>query len=119
MIILFRLIPAYAMVIQPVSIASVRLRKFRPQSTREAWTFGIFATEKIPAGIFLYELMGLMAENPYQKHSDLSEVYPHPAQNKGQSPRVLFGPIRFVNHECQSNCEVRTLPDFHASSFNL
>lgn len=117
-VIWLRLIPAYAMVVQPVP-ASIHLKKFRSQLDSNSWTFGIFATEKIPAHTIIYELMGLMAQNPYEHHSDLSEIYAHPDQKKGQGPRVLFGPIRFINHECRkSNAEVCILLDYCMHLFN-
>lgn len=119
MVIWLRLIPAYAMVIQP-KIASVRLKTFRPQPDSESLMFGIFTTEKIPAGTYIYELIGLMAQTQYENHSNLSEIYAHPDQNKGQGPRVLFGPIRFLNHECKlSNVEVRNVLDSCVRSFNI
>ncbi|EDR01622.1 uncharacterized protein LACBIDRAFT_310701 [Laccaria bicolor S238N-H82] len=68
--------------------------------------FAIFATRDLVEGEILYPLMGLMASDSRAEHSRLSEIHPHPSQvklEKGRmDPRVLVGPLRFINHTCHS-----------------
>ena len=71
MVIWLRLIPAYAMVMQQM-LASAHLKKVQSQLDSNSWMFGLFTTEKIPAGTIIYELMRLMAQNLYEQHLDLS-----------------------------------------------
>ncbi|KAF8803048.1 SET domain-containing protein, partial [Phlegmacium glaucopus] len=68
--------------------------------------FGVVARNVLHKGIYLYELLGMMAADSEAMHSRLSEIFPHPTQKKGTDPRILFGPARFINHDCKlSNVE--------------
>jgi hypothetical protein len=69
--------------------------------------FGVVAGMDIPEGVYIYELMGMMAADTEAPHSRLSEITPYPSQRKkGKKPRVLLGPARFINHDCCPNVEV-------------
>lgn len=70
--------------------------------------FSVVARKNLPEGIYIYELTGMMAADGEAIHSRLSEITPYPSQRKvkGCQPRVLFGPARFINHDCNPNVEV-------------
>jgi len=70
--------------------------------------FSVEARKDIPGGVYIYEMMGMMAADTEATHSKLSEITPYPSQRKkkGKEPRVLFGPARFINHDCCPNVEV-------------
>jgi hypothetical protein len=62
----------------------------------------------------IYPLIGLMPVDARAEHSRLSEIHPHTSQvgqkAKAEKPRILVGPLRFVNHACRSyNAEVSDL----------
>ncbi|KAJ7873255.1 hypothetical protein B0H14DRAFT_3560037 [Mycena olivaceomarginata] len=67
--------------------------------------FGIIAKHPIAKGEKIYELAGQLSKDSVDDQKQditthLSEMY---AWDK--SRRVLFGPIRFVNHSCHYNAE--------------
>lgn len=70
--------------------------------------FGIFARVDLKRGEFIYELTGLLAADDEADRTELSVI-----QTKADDPktlgysRVLFGPLRFINHQCTTpNAEV-------------
>jgi hypothetical protein len=78
--------------------------------------FGIFAKQDIPAKVPIYELAGLLSSDSVDgdaksKTTSLSEMY-----GPNGSTRVLFGPIRFVNHSCGFNSVVSCV---HGTSINF
>ena len=71
--------------------------------------FGVEASRKFSKGEYIYELVGLVPMDGSENHSELSAITPHIDQELGEAlePRVLFGPIRLINHHCkQYNVEV-------------
>ena len=76
----------------------------------QAGTLGlaIHATRSIPEGQRIHELVGLMPSDNRWPSSDVSRIKPSSAHNQSRRvERVLFGPIRFVNHVCATpNVEV-------------
>jgi hypothetical protein len=70
--------------------------------------FAIHARRAIQENEVIHELIGMMPLDNDTPHSRLSEITPHPAHNQSaQDPRILFGPIRFINHLClHFNAEV-------------
>ena len=62
--------------------------------------FGIKAKEDIPTDVFIPELLGLMASDTEADHSGQSAIAPHPKQTGPREPRMMIGPLRFVNHIC-------------------
>ena len=62
--------------------------------------FGIKAKEDIPTDVFIPELLGLMASDTETDHSGQSAIAPHPKQTGPREPRMMIGPLRFVNHIC-------------------
>ena len=70
--------------------------------------FGVQATRAIGEGEYVYELSGLLSIDNNTPHTRLSESTPF--GDSSQDLRVLFGPIRFVNHQCINfNAEVRRI----------
>ena len=69
--------------------------------------FSVVAKIDLPEGVYVYQLFGMMAADSEAIHSRLSEIIPYTSQRKkGKHPRVLFGPARFINHDCCPNVEV-------------
>lgn len=70
--------------------------------------FSVVAVKDLPKGAYLYQMFGVMAADTEAAHSKLSEITPYPSQmrTKGKEPRVLFGTLRFINHNCSPNVEV-------------
>jgi len=78
--------------------------------------FGVEAARNFCKGEYIYELVGHVPIDSLAKHTDLSVTVPHVNQGEALEPRVLFGPIRFINHHCkQYNVEVSNLHLFHVS----
>ena len=97
-----RCIGAYALIIQPNS--TVRL--YKPRLGQQVHLgFGVRAAQNIHQEDYVYELSGMLATDNETPHTRLSETIPFGSTNQDQ--RVLFGPIRFVNHRCvHFNAEV-------------
>lgn len=105
-----RLLAAYGMVVEGCS-ADVRLKVIL---TGGHLQFAVTATRDLPKGVYLYELAGIMAADTEALHSRLSEITPHRSQGKGTVPKILFGPARFVNHDCKNaNVEVGLTVSLH------
>lgn len=70
--------------------------------------FAIHAAKAIEKGHAIHELIGLMPKDGKAKHSEVSSVKPSVYHNQStRVERVLFGPIRFLNHICSTpNTEV-------------
>lgn len=69
--------------------------------------FGVEACRKFCKGEYIYELVGLEPIDGSARHTELSVIVPHIDQGEALEPRVLFGPIRFINHHCKKyNVEV-------------
>lgn len=69
--------------------------------------FGVQASRKFCKGEYIYVLVGLMPTDSLAKHTELSAMVPHKDQEETMESRVLFGPIRFINHHCEMyNVEV-------------
>lgn len=99
-----RCISAYALIVQPTSVARLYKRKMNDNELG----FGVRATRPIVKGEYLYELSGLLAIDNDTPHTRLSESTPF--GDLPQDVRILFGPIRFVNHQCIGfNAEVSPL----------
>jgi hypothetical protein len=69
--------------------------------------FGVRACRDFLAGEYVYELAGLVPTDSSADHAGLSAIMTHVDQGETLESRVLFGPIRFVNHHCTaSNVQV-------------
>ena len=75
---------------------------------QESLGFAIHATAAITTGSEIRELAGLMPKDGRAKHSEVSCIRPSSEHNQSSRvQRVLFGPIRFINHICDKpNAEV-------------
>ncbi|RXW11893.1 hypothetical protein EST38_g13962 [Candolleomyces aberdarensis] len=112
------IIAAYAMVIHPES--SIRLRAV-PMGPNSTVGFAIFARRDIPKNTKIWEAIGMVPGDNEAVHSELSSITTTKDQN--QTPgaeRVLYGPIRMINHRCRSYnaefCSVRRTSAFIAWS---
>ena|ERR1700734_1598946 len=77
------------------------MQEHQPAGRGEKYQFGVKAIEDIPTNVFIPELLGLMASDTEADHSGLSEIAPHPKQTGPTEPRMMIGPLRFVNHICK------------------
>jgi len=69
--------------------------------------FGVKACRVFHVGEFIYELAGLVPKDNLADHSNLSCILTHVDQAEPLEDRVLFGPIRLINHHCTgSNIQV-------------
>lgn len=93
------------MVINPSSIVKLSCIRLGQEETLG---FAIHATKPIPKGLHIHELMGLMPGDNKWPSSEVSRIKPSSVHNQSNRvERVLFGPIRFVNHICTTpNIEV-------------
>lgn len=80
--------------------------KIKTSKDDDTHGFSIRATRDLVAEEMLYPLIGLLASDSTAEHSHLSELRPHLSQVQEQAetekPRVLIGPLRFINHACNS-----------------
>ncbi len=70
------------------------------QPPAQKFQFGIKAKVNIPQDVFIPELLGLMATNTSTEHSQLSIITPHSKNTGPRDPRIMIGPLQFVNHLC-------------------
>lgn len=60
------------------------------------------ANVDLDKGEYIHELIGLHASDNITKHTELSAIYPHPTHEGVSESRVFYGPIRFLNHACDT-----------------
>lgn len=103
-----RCISAYALAIHPESC--VRLQKIRMGRTQD-WGFGLFARRPIAKGSTVWEAVGMCPVDGSSSHSELSCIKTAEGQNlPAGSERVMYGPLRMVNHRCRTfNAEVESI----------
>lgn len=62
-------------------------------------------------GTVVLELCSSMSSDEFQPSPEIASPHELPLvrpQVEGTpSPRLLLGPLRFVQHDCEPNCEVR------------
>ncbi|KAF9522475.1 hypothetical protein CPB83DRAFT_899611 [Crepidotus variabilis] len=89
---------AYTLVINPNASVKLSTINISPDKVKG---FAIHSTKFIPKDFTIKELVGLMPYDNNTAHTRLSEITPAPSQDQqlGQV-RILFGPIRFINHLC-------------------
>ncbi|KAJ7806189.1 hypothetical protein B0H14DRAFT_3152985 [Mycena olivaceomarginata] len=66
--------------------------------------FGIVVSVPLLAGEYIYELTGLLSVDGNAEHTRLSEI--RAADN---TVRILFGPLRMLNHDCNPNAEYESI----------
>jgi hypothetical protein len=69
--------------------------------------FGIVAKEDLPPDTFLYELAGMLSVDYVDDTTNVITTRLSEIRAVDGTKRVLFGPIRFVNHSCDANAVVR------------
>ncbi|KAJ7840174.1 hypothetical protein B0H14DRAFT_3458263 [Mycena olivaceomarginata] len=91
---------AYCILLAPWSAVRIRTHSLNPDSARE---MAIHAKHEIAQGECVYELAGQLAADAASKskHTDLSTM-----RSCDRTKRILFGPIRWVNHHCDANTQV-------------
>lgn len=70
-------------------------------------TVGLFATQAIPASTEILETCGSMSLD--QCMSGISVILPTMSQRGVSSQRLILGPFRFANHDCNPNSHVHLL----------
>lgn len=77
--------------------------------TDQGLGFALYARRRIPEGAIIWEGIGMCPGDSNCPHSDLSCITIAPGQNQpAGSERILYGPLRMVNHRCQTfNAQVR------------
>ncbi|KII86353.1 hypothetical protein PLICRDRAFT_43942 [Plicaturopsis crispa FD-325 SS-3] len=106
---------AYTSVMRSASPVRLITCAMGPERTNQ---FAVVASAPIPGGVTVYEMLGLMAINDDCPHTNLSVMLPDPMQTGHQGPRIMIGPLRFVNHICEgANAEIIALQ--HTSAFYL
>ncbi|KAJ7857841.1 hypothetical protein B0H14DRAFT_3638037, partial [Mycena olivaceomarginata] len=109
---------AYCILQAPWLVVSLHVREMGPKRIRG---FGITASVHLPANEYIYELAGLVSVDGNAEHTRLSRY-----EATDKTVRILIGPLRMVNHDCNPNGEylpvdgsksaltVRTLRDIAA-----
>lgn len=68
---------------------------------------GLRASRNIAAGQFLLTTCSSMCiDEATQSHSKLSVIQPSATHLGPKGPRLLLGPFRFANHNCNPNAQV-------------
>lgn len=89
------------MLLRSDATVSLKQRYFPGESKRG---FLIQARKALEAGEYLPELLGISPCDQEVITSHLSEIF----FRAGEQPRILTGPLRFINHNCREyNAEVR------------
>jgi len=97
--------------------ASVKLSAVDVGSKRR---FGIRAAREIKKNDIIHELIGLMPMDNETPHTRISEITPSSGQNQPTDAlRILFGPMRFVNHLCSNSNASVSHPLCHAFTLIL
>lgn len=71
----------------------------------QAISIGLKASTDITAGVFLLSSSASMSSDTF-KGGALSVIEAHRSQDGKKGKRLLLGPMRFINHDCNPNCEV-------------
>ncbi|KAJ6601241.1 hypothetical protein DFH09DRAFT_1271034 [Mycena vulgaris] len=97
-------VEAYSILLAPWCIVRLRVLPMGPSSQVQ---FGIFAREDIQEGDIVWEMMGMLSSTAEKnaRHTHLSEMKDWDSVN-----RILYGPVRFVNHDCSPNVVYHYLP---------
>jgi len=67
---------------------------------------GLVATSPIPHSTHLLTASGSMSSDLYTG-GGFSEIASHKSQRGPQGRRLILGPFRFANHDCDPNCQVK------------
>lgn len=73
---------------------------------------GLQCTKAIPANTYILMASGSMSSDRYGLNGGLSIILASPGQLGPENERLLLGPLRFANHECKPNCQVKNCTGF-------
>ncbi|KAJ7831494.1 hypothetical protein B0H14DRAFT_2804500, partial [Mycena olivaceomarginata] len=104
---------AYCILLAPWSAVRIRTHSFNADSARE---MSIHANRDIVQDEFIYELAGHLGADlaSKSKHTDLSTM-----RSSDKKRRIIFGPIRWVNHHCNANTQYYLLNDNNPFAITL
>lgn len=77
------------------------IKKVLPLGPKQTRGFGIAASVPLTAKEYIYELAGLISVDGNAEHTRLPEY-----EATDKTVRLLIGPLRMVNHDCNPNAEV-------------
>ncbi|KAJ7828840.1 hypothetical protein B0H14DRAFT_2366899, partial [Mycena olivaceomarginata] len=106
---LSRCFDAYCILQAPWSVVKLKKVHLMGPTRTPGFGFGIVASVALLAGEYIYELMGLLSVDGKAVHTRLSEI-----RAADKTVRILCGPLRMLNHDCNPNAEAS--PSF---SFSL
>jgi hypothetical protein len=66
---------------------------------------GIKSITEIKASTYILELSGSMSSDIFD-HGSVSVIESSPKQLGPPGPRLILGPFRFINHDCNPNAQV-------------
>lgn len=67
---------------------------------------GLECTKAIPAGTYILTGSSSLSSDSYGKGGGLSVILACPGQLGPSTERLMLGPVRFANHDCEPNCQV-------------
>ena len=88
------------------------VRIMKVSHNRQQASFGLKATRTIPAGVFILETCSSMSLDPASTTGP-SVIEAAPNQLGPIGPRLILGPFRLVNHDCNPNAQVSIFNTLH------
>ena len=73
---------------------------------------GLVACQMIPAATPILTTCSSMSSDLAEGSHMISVVEGTRLQKGPEGPRLILGPFRFVNHNCQPNCQVRSFSSY-------
>lgn len=68
-------------------------------------SFGLKAKRDIPASVFIKEACSSMSADLFEGEGP-SVILANATQSGPQGPRIILGPFRLINHDCNPNAQV-------------
>ncbi|KAF9534092.1 hypothetical protein CPB83DRAFT_805179 [Crepidotus variabilis] len=75
---------------------------------------GLKSTRDIEAGMILLPLCSSMSSDCVKDRKAISVIQAGPKNRGPQGPRLILGPFRFANSDCNPNCQFMAIPQSHA-----
>ncbi|KAJ7872621.1 hypothetical protein B0H14DRAFT_3563205 [Mycena olivaceomarginata] len=88
----------------PNSVVKLKKVHLMGPTRTPGFGIGIVASVALLAGEYIYELMGLLSVDGNAVHTRLSEI-----RAADQTVRILCGPLRMLNHDCNPNAEYESI----------
>src|SRR5262245_58970954 len=73
---------------------------------------GLEATSDIPAASYILSTCSSMSKDLHNR--GFSIIQSHPQQKGPIGNRLILGPFRFANHDCEPNCQVGQCVSCHS-----